>query len=154
MNTKKNKKIPQPQTEPKKLKEELETYKKQYLRALADYHNLENRINEERERIGKRATKAFVLKLLPFLDNLEKAEVFVKDEGLGLIKNQFSKILKDEGLEEIQILGGQFNPELAEAVDVVKGEDDNIVQDVLQKGYMLDGEVVRHAQVKVTKKDL
>src|SRR3990167_2142766 len=72
----------------KKLKEELETQKKLYLRALADYHNLEKRINEGKEEESKQATRRIVLRLLPFLDNLEKAEVFVKDAGLGMIKSQ------------------------------------------------------------------
>src|SRR3990167_3633519 len=111
----------------KKLKEELETQKKLYLRALADYHNLEKRINEEKE------------------------EVFVKDAGLGMIKSQFYKILQEEGIEEIDIQGKQFDPEQAEAVDIVEGQEENKVADVLQKGYALSGKVIRPAQVRVTK---
>ncbi|OGK30313.1 nucleotide exchange factor GrpE [Candidatus Roizmanbacteria bacterium RIFCSPLOWO2_12_FULL_40_12] len=135
----------------KKLKEELETQKKLYLRALADYHNLEKRINEGKEEESKQATRRIVLRLLPFLDNLEKAEVFVKDAGLGMIKSQFYKILQEEGIEEIDIQGKQFDPEQAEAVDIVEGQEENKVADVLQKGYALSGKVIRPAQVRVTK---
>src|SRR3990167_6838632 len=113
----------------KKLKEELETQKKLYLRALADYHNLEKRINEGKEEESKQATRRIVLRLLPFLDNLEK----------------------EEGIEEIDIQGKQFDPEQAEAVDIVEGQEENKVADVLQKGYALSGKVIRPAQVRVTK---
>ena len=138
--------------EVKRLKEELETSKKQYLRALADYHNLEKRINDTREETVIQATKRIVLRLLPFVDNLEKAEVFIKDPGLGMIKNQFYKTLQDEGLTEIQILGKLFDPHQAEAVEVVQGDKDNVVAEVVQKGYMLGDTVIRPAQVKVSKK--
>ena len=138
--------------EVKRLKEELETSKKQYLRALADYHNLEKRINDTREETVIQATKRIVLRLLPFVDNLEKAEVFIKDPGLGMIKSQFYKTLRDEGLTEIQILGKLFDPHQAEAVEVVQGDKDNVVAEVVQKGYMLGDTVIRPAQVKVSKK--
>ncbi len=138
--------------EVKRLKEELETSKKQYLRALADYHNLEKRINDAREETIIQATKRIVLRLLPFIDNLEKAEVFIKDPGLDMIKNQFHKTLQEEGLTEIQILGKPFDPHQAEAVEVVQGDSDNVVAEVVQKGYMLGDKVIRPAQVKVSKK--
>jgi len=89
---------------------------------------------------------------VPFLDSLEKAEVFVKDSGLQLVKDQFLQFLKNEGIEEINILGKEFNPYLAEAVDIVLGDKENIVVEVLRKGYQMDGEVLRVAQVKVSKK--
>ncbi len=154
MDSKKNKKQVQSQKEPEinKLKEELEAQKKLYLRALADYHNLEKRINEGREETVKQATKRVILRLLPFLDNLEKAEVFVKDAGLDMIRKQFYKTLQEEGVEEITIEGKPFNPELAEAVDTVEGEKDNMVAEIVQKGYTLFGKPIRPAQVKVTKK--
>ena len=138
--------------EVKRLKEELEMSKKQYLRALADYHNLERRMSDINEETVRQATKRLVLRLLPFVDNLEKAEVFIKDPGLGMIKNQFYKTLQDEGLTEIQILGKPFDPHHAEAVEVVQGDTDNMVAEVVQKGYMLGDKVIRPAQVKVSKK--
>ncbi len=134
------------------LKGQLETSKQQYLRALADYHNLEKRVYEGQEETVKQATRRVVLRLLPFLDNLEKAEVFVQDPGLKMIKDQFLKNLYEEGVEEIELTGKEFNPEEAEAVDVVLGEKDNVVAEVMQKGYKLFGKVIRPAQVKVTKK--
>ncbi|MFN4212374.1 MAG: nucleotide exchange factor GrpE [Microgenomates group bacterium] len=135
-----------------KLRKEVEEYKNKYLRALADYQNLEKRVEQERQEIVFNASKNLLLKLLPIVDNLEKAEIFIKDDGLKMIKNNFDQFLRSEGLEEIQILGKEFDPQLAEAVEVVEGEKDNIVVEILKKGYKFNNKILRVAQVKVSKK--
>lgn len=137
-----------------KIKKEKEDYKHKYLRALADYQNLEKRIREEKDLLTKEANKTLILKLLPFLDSLDKAELFIKDEGLKIAKDNFYKILKEQGLEEIEVLGKEFDPHLAEAVDVAPDEKDNHVVEVLRKGYRLNGKILRIAQVKVGKKKI
>ncbi|MBI2049327.1 nucleotide exchange factor GrpE [Candidatus Roizmanbacteria bacterium] len=133
----------------KKVEDEKEEYKKNYLRALADYHNLEKRVKAEREETVKNATRDIVSKLLPMLDNIEKAEVFVKDEGLKIVKGQLLEILEGEGLQEIEVLGEEYDPHVAEAIEVVESDKNNIVLEVFRKGYSLNGKVLRHAQVKV-----
>lgn len=143
------------QSELDKAKKETEDFKNKYLRALADYQNFEKRINEEKTQVGQIVTAGLLLKLLPFLDNLEKAEVFVKDPGLKIVRDKFSQILRDEGLEEMQVLGKEFDLHLAEAIEVVEGKEDNkVVVDVLRKGYRYNGKVLRVAQVRVTKKSI
>lgn len=144
-----NKKI---KSELEKVKKEKEEYKNRYLRALADYQNFEKRVGEEKEALRQSASRELLLKLLPFLDDIEKAEVFIKDSGLKLVKDKFIQIIKEENIEELQVLGKEFDPHLSDAVDVVKGEKDNIIIEVLRKGYTLNGKVLRVAQVKVTKK--
>ncbi|MCS7092991.1 MAG: nucleotide exchange factor GrpE [Patescibacteria group bacterium] len=134
------------------LERELNDYKNKYLRALADYQNLEKRIEEERKEITNKAKSELLLKLLPFLDNLDRAEVFFKDEGLRLVKESFLKILKELGLEEIDVLGKEFDPHFSEAVEVVNGEKDNVIVEVTRKGYKLGDKILRVAQVKVSKK--
>ena len=134
------------------VKKELEDYKSKYLRALADYQNFENRVREEKKELVTGANKHFILKLLPFLDNLNKAEVFFKDEGLKLIKQEFLDLLKSEGVEEINPVGQEFDPQIAEAVDIKPGEEDNKILEVLRKGYTLEGKVLQVAQVTVSKK--
>jgi len=136
--------------ENEKLKKEVEEFKNKYLRALADYQNLQKRMLEEKKEWEKRIKKEFFLKILPFLDNLEKAEIFIKDTGLKLIKDQFLQFLKNEGVEEIDLLGKEFDPNLAEAVDVIEGEKENLIVEVLRKGYKMGEEVLRIAQVKVS----
>jgi len=138
--------------ENEKLKKEIEDLKNKYLRALADYQNLQKRVLEEKRDWENRIKKEFFLKILPFLDNLEKAEMFIKDPGLRLIKDQFFQLLKNEGVEEIDLLGKKFDPNLAEAVDVVEGEKENIIVEVLRKGYKIKEEILRIAQVKVSLK--
>lgn len=127
------------------------SYKNSYLRALADYQNFEKRVGEQKEDFIKSASKRIISKLLPLLNNLEKAEVFVKDPGLKLIKDELEKILIEEGLEELKVLGSIYNPEFAEAVEIIDGEQDNKIVEVLRKGYKLNDKVIQVAQVKVSK---
>lgn len=140
------------QVEIDQLKQQVEEFKNKYLRALADYQNLEKRINEERFELMKMANKNLLIKILPFLDNLEKAEVFIKDQGLKISKDHFLQILKETGLEEMDILNKEFDPISAEAVDIVPGKEENKVVEVLRKGYKFEDKIIRVAQVKVSKK--
>lgn len=142
-----------------KLKQEIEKLKlesldnkNKYLRALADYQNLEKRSGDERIELFKIANQSLLIKILPFLDNLEKAEVFIKDQGLKISKDHFMQILKEAGLEEIELLGKEYDPNFAEAVDIVPGKEDNKVVEVLRKGYKFGDKLIRVAQVKVSKK--
>ena len=146
-----NKKI---KSELEKVKKEKGEYKNRYLRALADYQNFEKRVGEEKVALRQTVAGDLWLRLLPFLDDIEKAEAFVKDSGLKLIKDKFVQIIRDEKIEELQVLGKEFDPHLAEAVEVVKGDKDNIIVEVLRKGYTLDGKVLRVAQVKVSKRKI
>jgi|SRR3989344_4279085 len=134
------------------LKQQAEEFKNKYLRVLADYQNLEKRIDQERFELMKMGNKNLLIKIIPFLDNLEKAEVFVKDQGLKISKDHFMQILKEVGLEEIDLLGKDFDPIFAEAIDIIPGKEDNKVVEVLRKGYKLGDKIIRVAQVKVSKK--
>lgn len=134
------------------LKQQVEEFKNKYLRAIADYQNLEKRVGEERFELMKMANKNLLIKILPFLDNLEKAELFVKDEGLKISKDHFVQILKDAGLEEIEMMGEDFDPISAEAVQLVPGKEEGKIVEVLQKGYRFEDKIIRVAQVKVSKK--
>ena len=134
------------------LKKQAEEFKNKYLRALADYQNLEKRINQERFELMKMGNKNLLIKVIPFLDNLEKAEVFVKDQGLKISKDHFMQILKEAGLEEMDLMGKDFDPNFAEAIDIIPGREDNKVVEVLRKGYKFEDKIIRVAQVKVSKK--
>lgn len=134
------------------LKKQVEEFKNKYLRALADYQNLEKRIDEEKFEIIKNANKYLILGLLPFLGNLEKAEIFIKDKGLKMTKDHLFDILKEIGLEEIEVLNKEYDPISAEVIEVVPGDKDNIVTEVLRKGYKLNDKILQVAQVKVSKK--
>lgn len=119
-----------------------------YLRALADYQNLSKRVEREKETFVKFANAVLILKMLPVLDNLERASEHLKDQGIELVLKQFKESLSSEGVTEITAHGQEFNPELHEAVEKVKGEEGRVVE-VLEKGYKLGEKVIRPAKVKV-----
>jgi molecular chaperone GrpE len=132
--------------------QQVEEYKTKYLRAIADYQNYERRVQDQRIEWTKIANKNVILKLLIFLDDLERAEVFVTDTNLSHIKDSFIKMLKAEGLEEIEVLNKPYDPYTAEVIDMKEGKEDNVVIAVLRKGYTYNGQLLRVAQVTVSKK--
>lgn len=134
------------------LQEEVEKYKNLYLRALADYKNLEHRMNQERQRMRLSAKRDIVYALFPILDNLDQAEVFNQDPGLKMISTSFRKALEEMGVTELDLMGSEYNPEYAEVIEVVDGKEDNIIIDIIQKAYQLDGQVIRPGKVRVSKK--
>src|SRR4030042_3812310 len=124
---------------------ELET---KWKRALADYHNLEKRIDKEKEAFVKFSNAQLLASLLPVLDDLERAEKHLKDQGLSLAINKFKEVLQKENIEEIKAQGEEFNPELMEATEIVAGPKNRVVE-VVNKGYLLNNKVLRVAKVKV-----
>lgn len=120
-------------------------------RALADYQNLEKRINLEKEEFVKFANSELILKILPGLDSLEKAEEHLKDEGLSLAVKQIKDGLASCGLEEIQAKGLDFNPKEMEGVGLGEGEEGKVL-DAVRAGYKLEGRVLRPARVIVAGK--
>ncbi|MFZ2206310.1 MAG: nucleotide exchange factor GrpE [Microgenomates group bacterium] len=131
---------------------QVEEYKMKYLRAIADYQNFERRIQDQRVEWTKNANKSLMLKLLTFLDDLERAELFLSDKNLAHVKSTFYKLLKNEGLEEIEVLNMEYDPNTAEVINMEEGKEDNIVIAVLRKGYTFNGQILRVAQVTVSKK--
>lgn len=117
-------------------------------RVLADYDNLRKRVEKEKREFVKFSSASLIDKLLPVLDTLEECVKHLKDEGLKLSLEQFKKVLASEGLKEIKTKGEKFGPEKMDAVEVVKGKKDIVVEVVL-KGYNLNNRVLRPAKVKV-----
>lgn len=126
----------------------------QLARTLADYDNLKKRVEVDKRNFEKLANLRLVVKLLPVLDVLKKAQEHVKDSGIAVTIKEFEEALKQEGIEEVKVnIGDEFNPETMEVVEVIPGEKDNGVAEVLQTGYkIVDGPIVRYVRVKVTKK--
>jgi molecular chaperone GrpE len=140
------------ESEVETLRAEVEQYKTKYLRAIADYQNFERRMMEQQKEL-RNIIKADVIQMfLPTLDTLHKAEMFIKDPGLKMVMDQFNQTFEQAGVKEMDLVGKEFDPHFAEVIDVVEGEEDNIITEVLRKGYTLNGNVIQHAQVKVSKK--
>lgn len=129
-------------------KKQLEELTKKWQRALADYQNLEKRVGLEKEEFAKFANSQLILKILPGLDSLEKASQHLKDEGLKLALKQLADELASSGLEKMETLGQDFDPETMECLEVTEGEEGKVL-DEIRPGYKLNNRVLRVAQVRV-----
>lgn len=137
------------------LKKKIEDLDNKYKRALADYQNLEKRVAEERKEWILKANKDLLLHLLPVLDTLilAKKHVKVADEGLSLSIKQFQDLLSAEGVEKIDVVGKQFDPNIMQCVETQEDEEGKVL-DEIRTGYKYkyDGTILREALVRVGKK--
>ena len=131
-----------------------------YLRLMAEFQNYKKRVAKEKTDIHSYANEKIVTELLEVLDNFERAlasETSVEAEGyaqgMKLIFDQFLEVLTKSGLEEVKALGEDFAPNMHNAVMTADSEeyDSNKVCSVLQKGYTLNGKVIRPSMVTVAK---
>lgn len=128
-----------------------------FLRLMADFQNYRKRADKEKSEIYARANENIMLGLLTVIDNFERAiEHESKDEkyaeGMQLIFKQLIDVLKASGLEEIKALDEDFDPSIHNAVmtcDSDEHESGKVVE-VLQKGYLLNGRLLRASMVKVS----
>jgi len=129
-------------------------WEEKYKRARADYINLERRTKEQQAEFLKFANSVLILKLLPVLDDLEKAVQKSKDSGLNLVLKNLQEVLKSEGVEEMRIeVGDEFDPRTMEGVATAEGTEESAeaqkVNEVLRKGYRMKEKVLRPVQVRV-----
>lgn len=122
----------------------------QLKRSLADYQNLQRRVQEEKAMWIKSASKELLLKLLPVLDTLMLAQKHLSDKGLELSINQFLQVLHTEGVEKIETQDEEFDPQKMEAIGTqeVDKKQGKVVEEV-RTGFTLYGQVLRPAQVIV-----
>jgi molecular chaperone GrpE len=139
------------ETEEALFQAQIEAFDNKYKRALADYHNLQKRVTEEKSEWIRSANKDLLLRLLPVLDTLMLAEKHLQDKGLAVSINHFLDILKGEGVTKIKTVGEAFNPHLMECIATEQGEENKVLEE-LRAGYMLYDKVLRPAQVKVGNK--
>lgn len=138
-----------------KLKEDYAAMYDKYVRLVAEFDNFKKRTAKEKTEIYAAAKVDVVEKLLPVIDNLERAELFSEPdkvlEGLQLIIKQFNEYLEKLDIKEIPAKDCEFNPELHNAVMHEDSNDapQNTVIEVFQKGYTIGDRVLRHAMVKV-----
>ena len=146
----------------KKLEAELEEWKNSYTRKLAEFQNFTKRKENEVAEMRKYASEGIIVKLLDNIDNLERAVDASKEsqnfdsliEGVNMILNNLKNLLTEEGVEEIEAAGKEYDPYEHKAMITENKEelDDNMVVQVFQKGYKMKGKVVRPAMVTVNKK--
>ncbi|MBI4062412.1 nucleotide exchange factor GrpE [Candidatus Gottesmanbacteria bacterium] len=132
------------------MKKPLDDWKNKYLRALADYQNLEKRKSEEIGEVRKFAAEIIISKLLPIVDTFERAQTHLNDPGLELALKELTAVLGDLGAKKLEVIGKEFNPHEMECIEVTAGKDNIIIEETLP-GYTLHEKVIRVAQVKVGK---
>jgi molecular chaperone GrpE len=143
-----------------KQKEAAANYDK-YLRAVADLENYKKRAARERADYIKYANENILRDLLTVCDNIERAREHATNsrdfdsflEGLDMIQGQFRELLARYGVETVETKDREFDPNVHEAVMSVPGnaENDNKVVEEFEKGYMLNGRLLRPAKVSVAK---
>ncbi len=143
------------------LEKEHETLKSQYVRIAADFDNFRKRQSRDQDDLKIQLVSKALTAILPIVDNFERARQQLKPESeeaqtlhrsyQGLYK-QLVEVLKQQGVAPMRVVGQQFDPNLHEAVLREPSEEFNedIITEELQRGYHLEGKVLRHALVKVS----
>ncbi len=136
-------------------------FRDKLLRKVAEFENYKKRTSQEFVRLVESANQDLILKLLPVKDDIDRFNKNYNEEhgvkelkkGVDMIFEKFNSILKKFGLEELEAIGEQFDPELHEALLQIDSEDvdSNTVVDQHEKGYKLKEKVIRHAKVIVSK---
>ncbi len=136
--------------------EELETKNEElnnsWKRALADYQNLEKRMVADRFDAARYSGQKIFRELIAVLDILQKASEHLKDQGLKLAVDSFLKVLEENGVTKIEVLGKKFDPQTMECIEAIESDKVDEVLEEVRLGYMLYDKVLRAAQVKVGKK--
>lgn len=139
--------------------QQIEELTDKYRRVMAEFDNFRKRTEKEKSSMYEIGAKDIIVKLLPVVDNFERGLATVSEEekekpfadGMDKVYKQLTKMLEDVGVKEIEAEGKEFDPQYHNAVMHVDDESlgENIVAEVLQKGYTYKDSVVRHSMVKV-----
>jgi molecular chaperone GrpE len=146
----------------KELQEKIGELNDKYLRLYSEFDNYRKRTQKERIEFSKNASEEIIVSLLTVLDDMERAlksavvsenqlEVVTAD-GIRLIYNKFNGILAQKGLEPIPALGETFNVDYHDALTNIPATTDDMkgkVVDEIEKGYQLNGKVIRYSKVVV-----
>jgi molecular chaperone GrpE len=143
------------------LTDQVKTEHDQYLRAVADFQNYRRRSDEQRSDDRQFANREFIVQLLPILDNFERAMVAAETTktydtlvtGVALTLRQLQDYLTKQGVESIEAVGTEFDPNFHEAVLRIEDSEhpDNTVVEEVQKGYRMGARVLRPSMVKVAR---
>lgn len=147
----------------KELQDELGSEKDKFLRLFAEFENYKRRTSKERVELFKTAGQEVISSLLPVIDDFERAikEISKTDKdnelfkGVALINDKLVSVLKNQGLEAIQVeQGAEFDAEIHDAITQIPAPSDDLkgkIIDVVEKGYTLGEKVIRHPKVVVGK---
>jgi molecular chaperone GrpE len=141
-----------------KLREKIEATEEKWKLALAEVENIRRIAKRDIGNAHKYALKPFIESLLPVLDSLEQGMIAAAEheavvEGMNLTYKMMLDVLKKQGAEQVDPIGKPFDPDQHEAITMQESQEvePNTVLAVVQKGYILNGRVVRAARVVVAK---
>jgi len=146
----------------KKITEEKQEYLAGWQRAKADLVNARKEFGEQKTELFKYANSDLILQIIPVLDSFEMAlknvdetdeKLKVWSEGVQHIYSQLLSILENNGVKQINPLNEEFNHDYHNSVESIKVDEQdskNIIVEVVQKGYELNGKIIREAKVKVS----
>ena len=144
-----------------KCRKQKDEYLAGWQRARADFLNYKKEEIERLKKVMEYGSEELILKILPILDSIEKAESQIpldfKDnewvKGVLQVKGQLQDFFRKEGVEEIKTIGEKFDPNFHEALEKIQVENEKsgkVIKEI-QKGYTLNNKVIRPAKVKITK---
>ena len=149
-----------PEEKISELEKQVEELKRQQLYKVAEFDNFRKRVMQEKADLIKNGGTKVITTLLPIIDDLERAQqnmdkyedVAAVKEGLNLIIEKFFKLMAQEGLKKMDVVGQPFDADLHEAIAMVPGQPDEQkgkVMDCMMAGYTLNDKVIRYAKVAV-----
>jgi molecular chaperone GrpE len=144
------------------LQKENQELRDKYLRLYAEFDNYKKRTIKEKVDLMKTASADIIKNLLPVLDDFDRAKKIADDEnsteefseGVTLVYNKLYNILKSKGLQPMESDGEAFDPDFHEAITEIPAPSDEMkgkIIDTIEKGYMLNDAIIRHAKVVVGK---
>ena len=145
------------------LENEVQELRDKYLRLFAEFDNFKKRSLKEKMEMSKRAGQDVIQALLPVLDDFDRAKKNAEDpandeyfsEGVVLVYNKLYQTLQQQGLKAMDTTNTEFNPEYHDAIADIEVQDDALkgkIIDYIEKGYLLNDRIIRHAKVVVGKR--
>lgn len=158
--TKEEKRIEELEAKVEEQQNKIEEQKDKFLRLYAEFENFRRRTSKEKTQLSKTAAENIILRLLPIMDDYERAQQSLEEnqdlekfkEGIELIADKFWKVMEQEGLEQIESNNQEFHTDEHEAITKMPAPSEDMkgkVIDTTEKGYKLNGKVIRFAKVVV-----
>ena len=153
--------IPEEIKDKKEIAEDTTDYKDKWLRSLADYENLQKRLEKEKIDTIKFSNQMIIMELFPIMDSFDSAIASIdksKDkesflQGLKMLQKEFHRVLEANGLKKMKTIGEKFDPNIQEALEEVESSKfpEGIIVEEIRSGYTLNDRLLRPAIVKVSK---
>lgn len=148
------------ENEPVSAESPADAFKEQLLRVKADFENTKKRLERDKQDAIKYANEKLLAEVLGIADNFDRAMASLSEghdpvkvkQGLEMAQNQLHKMLEKNGVELVKSVGAEFDPRVHEAVGLVESDaKEGVIVDEVQKGYLLNGRLIRPSRVRLAK---